>query len=117
MVSSNWMTRLFAISCVIFTTGLTNTSCVTRGEAFSSDYHWIQKGVTTKQEVTKMLGNPYLVGYSSGRPSWTYGFYQLRLIGDSNTKELTFYWKDGGVVDDFTFRSNFPEDRNRMLKK
>lgn len=110
------MSILFRMAVVV-SLGLLATSCITRGEAFSSDYNWIQKGETTKNDVQKMLGKPYLVGYSSGRPSWTYGYYQLRLVGESNTKELTFYWKDTGVVDDFTFRSNFPEDRNRMLNK
>lgn len=91
------------------------TACITRGTQFSSDYSWIQQKKTTKMDVRKRLGEPYHVGYSSGRPSWTYGFYNLRVVGDSHTKELTIYWQPDGKVDSFTFRSNFPDDRNRVL--
>ena len=93
------------------------TSCVTRGSGFSSDYSWIKKGQTSQQEVSRRLGDPFLVGYSSGRPTWTYGFYKYRLVGESHTKELTFYWDKAGMVDNFVFKSSFPEDRQKMLSQ
>lgn len=91
------------------------TSCVTRGDVFSSDYSWIKKGKTTQQDVQRLLGEPFLVGHNSGHPTWTYGHYKYRLIGESHTKELTFYWDDQGRVDNFVFKSSFPEDRRRAL--
>ena len=95
--------------------GSLNTSCVTRGENFSSDYSWVKAKTTTKSEVVRMLGEPYAVGYSSGRPTWTYGFYKFRVFGPSQTKELKFYWKTD-TVDSFSFNSSFKEDRTRALK-
>ena len=92
-----------------------SVSCVTRGNSFSSDNAWVKKGQTTQAEVSRRLGDPYLVGQNSGRKTWTYGFYKYRLIGESNTKELTFYWDDAGKVDNFVFKSSFPEDRQRYL--
>ncbi len=99
---------LFAMSLV---------SCVTRGSVFSSDYSWIQKGETSQQEVNRRLGQPFHVGYSSGRPTWTYGFYKYRLVGESHTKELTFYWDKNGLVDNFVFKSSFPDDRQKFLSQ
>jgi hypothetical protein len=90
-------------------------ACVTRGDQFNSDYSWIEKGKTSQLDVMKRLGQPFSVGHSSGRPTWTYGFYSYRLIGDSNTKELTFYWDDERKVDSFSFKSSFPDDRQKIL--
>lgn len=92
-------------------------SCVTRGEQFSSDYHWIKDDATSQQEVLQRLGNPTHVGHSAGRPAWTYGYYNFRLIGESHTKELTIYWNPENRVDSFNFKSSFPEDRNHVLMK
>lgn len=104
------------LMCLMFgAAALIQTSCVTRGQQFSSDYSWIKEGKTTKQEVSNRLGEPYHVGYSSGRPTWTYGYYHFRLIGDSNTKELTLYWDPQNRVESFNFKSSFPEDRQRAL--
>lgn len=103
------------IGLVFCGTALIQTSCVTRGDDFSSDYQWIQEGKTSKQEVSRRLGEPFHVGYSGGRPTWTYGYYHFRLIGQSHTKELTFYWDNQDRVDAFNFKSSFPEDRQRAL--
>jgi outer membrane protein assembly factor BamE (lipoprotein component of BamABCDE complex) len=93
----------------------TQVGCVTRGDQFSSDYSWLEKDETTKDAVVQRLGQPFLVGYSGGSPTWTYGFYKFRLIGESHTKELTVYWNDDDTVETFTFKSSFPEDRSRIL--
>ncbi len=90
------------------------TGCVTRGQNFSSDYSWLKQETTTRAEVFKTLGEPFLTGYSGGKPTWTYGFYKLRLFGASHTKELKIYWKNS-TIDSFSFNSSFPEDKQKAL--
>jgi hypothetical protein len=90
------------------------TACVTRGRDFSSDLSWVKKGQTTQIDVTRLLGEPTAIGNTGGIPTWTYGFYDYRLFGDSDTKELKFYW-NGDKVQDFSFNSSFPQDRKRLM--
>lgn len=84
--------------------------CATRGIQFSSDTNWINESKTNKADVKSVLGEPYSVGYASEKPTWTYGFYQFRLFGQSFTKELKFYWNRDGTVSKYAYSSSFPED-------
>lgn len=95
--------------------GLSLIGCATRGTNFSSEVDWIKKGETTKEEIQRVLGNPYQVGSSSSLPTWTYGFYSYRLFGESYTKELKIYWNREGTVRNYSFSSSFPEDVNAGL--
>ena len=92
------------------------SACVTRGEDFTSEFNWIKKDVSTKQEFKQRLGEPYMVGYGMGLATWTYGFYRFSLFGESMTKELKVYWSADGKVKDFSFSSNFPQDRAEQLQ-
>ncbi|MBC7531934.1 MAG: hypothetical protein H7318_10180 [Oligoflexus sp.] len=106
--------------CVLAATvslSMIQVGCVTRGQDFSSDINWVQKSKTTQPEVEKYLGAPTSVGNSGGVPTWTYGYYDYRLFGDSKTKELKFYWGPDSKVQDFSFNSSFPEDRRRLILK
>ncbi len=106
--------------CVLAATvslALIQVGCVTRGQDFSSDINWVQKGKTTQPDVEKYLGAPTSVGSSGGIPTWTYGYYDYRLFGESKTKELKFYWGSDLKVQDFSFNSSFPEDRRRLILK
>jgi outer membrane protein assembly factor BamE (lipoprotein component of BamABCDE complex) len=87
------------------------SSCVTKGENFSSKTSWINTDQTSMQDVRSVLGTPFAVGSSSGTPTWTYGFYKYRLIGKSHTKELKFYFTGEGRVKNYSFTSSFPEDK------
>lgn len=89
-------------------------ACATRGQNFSSDYSWIKEGQTTKADLIRVLGEPYHVGYSGGKPTWTYGFYKFSAFGASTTKELKIYWNNT-KVDSFSFNSSFPEDKRKAL--
>lgn len=91
-----------------------HTACVTRGRDFSSDLAWVKKGQTTQSDVTRLLGTPTAVGNTGGVSTWTYGFYDYRLFGDSDTKELKLYW-NGDKVQDWSFNSSFQQDRQRLL--
>ena len=91
------------------------TGCVTEGRDFRSDTAWIVNGRTSRDDVRLMLGEPYAVGNSGGRPTWTYGYYRYRIVGKSDQKELKFYWTPQGAVDTFAFTSSFPEDTSAAV--
>jgi hypothetical protein len=89
------------------------SACVTEGRDFRSDISWIQPNKTSMQDVKLLLRDPYSVGNSSGKPTWTYGFYRYRLVGASHQKELKFYWNPDGTVGNYSFSSSFPDDTTR----
>ena len=105
------MKRLLAALAFLILTA----ACVTRGHDFSSDISWIKPKRTTQADVTAILGAPERVGNSGGTPTWTYGYYDWSLFGDSDTKELKFYFNDDKTVKDFAFNSSFPEDRKKDM--
>lgn len=86
------------------------SSCVTQGSYFPSDTSWIIKQKTNQNDVLKTLGSPYQVGIDTGVKTWTYGYYNYKLFGESYIKELKFYWNEHGTVDSYVFTSSFPED-------
>ncbi len=89
------------------------SGCVTEGRDFRSDISWIQPNKTSMQDVKLLLRDPYSVGNSSGKPTWTYGYYKYRLVGASHQKELKFYWNPDGTVGNYSFTSSFPDDTTR----
>lgn len=96
------------LAAAVLVSGL--TGCVTNGNDFPSDVKWIQEGKTKQGDVKGILGDPYSVGNTSGKATWTYGYYRYKLIGKSMQKELKFYWNPDGSVNSFSFNSSFPED-------
>ncbi|MCX6105898.1 MAG: hypothetical protein NTY08_08725 [Proteobacteria bacterium] len=92
---------------------LSLAGCVTEGRDFHSDVAWIKANKTSMQDVQLLLRDPYSVGNSGGRPTWTYGYYKYKLIGASHQKELKFYWNPDGTVSTYGFTSNFPDDTGR----
>ncbi len=90
--------------------------CATNGNYFPSDLSWIKENATKQDDVKRVLGAPYMVGNTSGVPSWTFGYYEYRLIGSSYTKELKFFWNNDLTIKSFSFNSSFPEDINAPKK-
>jgi hypothetical protein len=84
--------------------------CVTNGADFKSETAWIKPGQTKQADVKMVLGEPYSVGSSGGKATWTYGYYRYKLIGKSLQKELKLYWKPDGTVENYSFNSSFPDD-------
>lgn len=108
-------TRLPLLTLTLAAT-LSLGACVTRGKDFSSDINWIRKNQTTQAEVQRLLGAPTAVGNSGGTPTWTYGFYNYRLFGESATKELKLYWTPDFKVADYSFNSSMAEDKRRYTE-
>lgn len=86
------------------------SACVTSGKYFGSDTNWIKSNKTSQDDVRGLLGSPFMVGNSGGSPTWTYGYYRYKLLGESFTKELKFYWNQDRTVQSYSFNSSFPED-------
>lgn len=91
------------------------TACVTQGEDFKQDFSWIKKNKTTQVDVSGSMGAPYKVGRSGSNRTWTYGYYDYSLFGDSYTRELKIYWNTDKTVRDYSYSSSFPEDRKAAI--
>ncbi len=100
---------------VVLVMAMMATGCVTQGKDFSSDLAWIKMNETTQTDVSSLLGVPHQVGNVGGTPTWTYSYYKLKLVGESYTKDLKFYWTPEKRVKDFSFSSSFPTDKRQSL--
>ena len=91
-------------------------SCITSGREFPSRFDWVQPTKTKQDDVKLVLGTPQAVGNSGGVPTWTYGFYKIKINGETLTKEVKFYWNANGTVQSFSFTSSFPSDIASSVK-
>lgn len=107
--------KMRALSIIFFAFFMC-VGCVTHGNYFPSDVAWIKEGGTKQDDVKRVLGSPYMVGNAGGVLTWTYGYYEYRLVGASYTKELKFFWNTDFSVKSFSFNSSFPEDTSSSNK-
>ena len=99
-VKPNYVLALILISTmIIFVSG-----CITLGKDFSeANVSSITIGVTTKNEVRRLFGSPWLSGVQDGQKAWTYGIYDYALFGERKAKDLLVQFDDQGKVSSFTF--------------
>ena len=99
-VKPNYVLALILISTmIIFVSG-----CITLGKDFSeANVSSITIGVTTKNEVRRLFGSPWLSGVQDGQKAWTYGIYDYSLFGERKAKDLLVQFDDQGKVSSFTF--------------
>ena len=65
------------------------SSCITLGNDFPhSNVKYIKTGKTTKDDIRKLFGSPWLSGINNGELSWTYGNYDYSLFGEKKAKDL-----------------------------
>ncbi|MBU2590685.1 MAG: outer membrane protein assembly factor BamE [Nitrospinota bacterium] len=87
------------------------SSCASVGRDFpEARVSRIQIGKTTKKEIQRMFGPPWRVGIEDGSPTWTYGKYNYRILGDSSTKDLVIRFDDNGVVTSYVFNTTEPQE-------
>ena len=100
LVKPNYAVALILISMmIIFVSG-----CITLGKEFpEANVSSITIGVTTKNEVRKFFGSPWLSGVQDGKPAWTYGIYDYSLFGERKAKDLVVQFNDQGKVSSFTY--------------
>lgn len=90
----------------ILSTGLLffASGCITLGKDFPvAHVPAIKIGQTTKSEVRKLFGPPWLSGSQDGELAWTYGNYDYSLFGERKAKDLVLQFDDNGVVTTYTF--------------
>ena len=99
-VKLNYALALILISILI----LFVSGCITLGKNFSeANVSSITIGVTTKNEVRRLFGAPWLSGVQDGQPAWTYGSYDYSLFGERKAKDLVVQFDDQAKVSSFTF--------------
>ncbi|HET7786119.1 MAG TPA: hypothetical protein VFL36_09115 [Myxococcales bacterium] len=74
---------------------------------------WLHQG-TGKAEIEQKLGPPLRVGTDAGVPTWTYGYYEYRLFGESNNKDLVIRFSPEGAVQTYTLSTTFPEEKKKL---
>jgi len=80
------------------------SACITLGKDFPVAYvPAIKIGETTKSEVRKMFGSPWLSGNQDGDLAWTYGNYDYSVFGERKANDLVVQFDDIGVVTTYTF--------------
>ena len=99
-LKSNYVLALILISILI----LFISGCITLGKEFpEANVSSITIGVTTKNEIRKLFGSPWLSGVQDGQPAWTYGSYDYSLFGERKAKDLVVKFDDKAQVSSFTF--------------
>ena len=100
LVKPNYAVALILISILI----LFVSGCITLGKDFpEANVSSITIGVTTKNEIRKLFGSPWLSGVQDGQPAWTYGSYDYSLFGERKAKDLVVQFDDKAQVSSFTF--------------
>ena len=99
-VKPNYALALILISMMImFVSG-----CITLGKDFpEANVSSVTIGVTTKNEIRRLFGSPWLSGVQDGQPAWTYGSYDYSLFGERKAKDLVVKFDDKAQVSSFTF--------------
>ena len=100
LVKPNYAVALILISILI----LFVSGCITLGKEFpEANVSSITIGLTTKNEVRKLFGSPWLSGVQDGKLAWTYGSYDYSLFGERKAKDLVVQFNDQGKVSSFTY--------------
>ena len=99
-LKSNYVLALILISMMImFVSG-----CITLGKDFpEANVSSVTIGVTTKNEIRRLFGSPWLSGVQDGQPAWTYGSYDYSLFGERKAKDLVVQFDEKARVSSFTF--------------
>ena len=99
-VKPNYAVALILISILI----LFVSGCITLGKDFpEANVSSITIGVSTKNEVRKLFGSPWLSGVQDGKLAWTYCSYDYSLFGERKAKDLVVQFNDQGKVSSFTY--------------
>ena len=94
----------------VITALLTFSGCARIGNDFES--HQVKKitvGETTQSDIVNMFGQPWRTGLENGVTVWTYGRYTYRLIGETDTKDLTVKFDTTQKVKSYNFNTTSKE--------
>lgn len=87
------------------------SNCATVGKPFEfKGPKSIINGKTTQSQIISTYGEPFRVGYENGDLKWTFGYYQYKLFGNSDSKDLNITFDKNNVVSGYTYSSSVPEE-------
>jgi hypothetical protein len=114
---TNQLTYKFKLLFAVCIAMVSFQGCATMGAPFQfQGPDSVVVGKTTQSDVISQYGKPFRVGFENGRTKWTYGYYQYRLFGTSDTKDLAITFDNKRVVSDYTYSSSSPDEVNQALK-
>ena len=91
-----------SILCVGFV--FITSGCLTLGKDFPKEYvSEIKIGQTTKSQIRKLFGAPWLSGIQDGKLAWTYGNYDYSVFGERKAKDMVVQFDKKGLVTSYTF--------------
>ncbi len=102
MLNKNWN---YWVRCgwlsVLFLAG-----CASVGNEFpGNQVALIQLNQTTQEQIRSAFGAPWRIGMENGLRTWTYGYYQYRLFGSSDTEDLVIKFNSNGTVASYTYNT------------
>jgi hypothetical protein len=99
-----------AMLCALAALGL---GCLSVGQEFDTRrVPELEIGVTQREDVRRMLGEPWRTGIEDGLPTWTYARYRYSLFAPAKTRDLVVRFDAEGVVRAYGFNSTYAEDRS-----
>jgi outer membrane protein assembly factor BamE (lipoprotein component of BamABCDE complex) len=96
------------VRATLFSAGLLLllTGCANVGHEFPDHrVSELEMGETTQQDVRRIFGEPWRVGYEDGMRTWTYGKYHYTLLGSPTTKDLVIRFDKNNVVQSYTYNT------------
>ena len=54
------------------------------------------------------------VGSDAGVPTWTYDYYEYRVFGESNSKDLVLRFSADSTVKSYALSTTFPEEKKKL---
>ena len=63
----------------------------------------IRIGITTKDEIRTIFGEPWRVGLENGQKTWTYGKYNYSGFKETDAKDLVVRFTEKNIVESYTF--------------
>ena len=86
---------------------IASSGCLAVGRNFTAaPVKSIEKGVSTKEDVSKLFGDPFRQGLDDGYESWTYVYNRWNLFGQARSKDLYVVFNKDGTVRSYTYNSN-----------
>jgi len=83
---------------------VTLTACAQVGKPFpEQNVLAIKKGVTNKEEVRRLFGEPWRTGYEDGQQTWTYGNYKYTVLGQKENSDLVVRFNEQGIVSSYSY--------------
>ena len=93
----------------IFGVLLLFSGCGTTGKDFDdSRIQKIVNGISNKNEIKVLLGEPFKIGVQNGFETWTYEYNEYNMIGPSRSKDAIIVFTPDGIVKSHQYMVNEP---------